>query len=74
MDAVQQRWDQAIQRLRNHMFARDVAPLRDELLAYCRRLAGERAAAEELRDQGTYAFTEAAGAGVRAVREAFGRP
>jgi 2-methylisocitrate lyase-like PEP mutase family enzyme len=32
------------------------------------------AAARELREQGTYSFTEAAGAGVRAVREAFGRP
>jgi 2-methylisocitrate lyase-like PEP mutase family enzyme len=32
------------------------------------------AAARELREQGTYAFTEAAGAGVRAVREAFGQP
>ena len=25
MDPVQQRWDQAIQRLRNHMFERDIA-------------------------------------------------
>jgi 2-methylisocitrate lyase-like PEP mutase family enzyme len=32
------------------------------------------AAAQELREQGTYSFTEASGAGVRAVREAFGRP
>ncbi len=30
------------------------------------------AAARELREQGTYGFTEAAGAGVRAAREAFG--
>jgi 2-methylisocitrate lyase-like PEP mutase family enzyme len=31
-------------------------------------------AARELREQGTYAFTEAAGAGARAVREAFEGP
>ncbi len=32
------------------------------------------AAGRELREQGTYSFTEAAGAGARAVREAFGQP
>ena len=51
MDAVQQRWDQAILRLRNHLFERDIEPLRDALLGYCLRLTGERAAAEDLQQE-----------------------
>ena len=51
MDPVQQRWDQAIQRLRNHMFERDIAPLREELLGHCLRLTGERASAEDLQQE-----------------------
>src|ERR1700761_7861026 len=51
MDAVQQRWDQAIRRLRNHLFTRDIEPLRADLFAYCLRLTGDRAAAEDLQQE-----------------------
>ena len=51
MDAIQQRWDQAIRRLRNHLFDRDIAPFRDALLAYCLRLTADRAAAEDLQQE-----------------------
>jgi RNA polymerase sigma-70 factor (ECF subfamily) len=51
MDAVQQQWDEAIQRLRNHLFDRDIEPLRRELLAYCLRLTGTLAEAEDLQQE-----------------------
>jgi len=51
MDAVQQRWGEAIHRLRNHLFERDIEPLRDALLGYCLRLTGDLAAAEDLQHE-----------------------
>jgi RNA polymerase sigma-70 factor, ECF subfamily len=51
MDAVQQRWDEALRRLRNHLFDRDIEPLREALLGYCLRLTGERATAEDLQQE-----------------------
>jgi RNA polymerase sigma-70 factor (ECF subfamily) len=45
---VQQRWDRALRRLRNHLFERDVGPLRPQLLRYCTRLAGDAAGGEDL--------------------------
>jgi DNA-directed RNA polymerase specialized sigma24 family protein len=51
MDRVQQQWEQALQRMRNHLFARDIEPLREPLLGYCLRLTGDAAAAEDLQQE-----------------------
>lgn len=46
--AQQLDWREAQRRLRNHLFLRDVEPLRAPLLAHCFRLARERSAADDL--------------------------
>jgi RNA polymerase sigma-70 factor (ECF subfamily) len=51
MDDVQRRWDRAMHRLRNHLFARDVEPVRAQLLRYCTRLAGDAAGGEDLEQE-----------------------
>src|ERR1700759_2185147 len=51
MDEVQHRWDRAMRRLRNHLFARDVEPVRAQLLRYCTRLTGDAASGEDLEQE-----------------------
>lgn len=50
-DEVERRWDQALKRLRNHLFERDVEPLRAELRGYCARLTGDAASGEDLEQE-----------------------
>jgi len=50
-DDVGRRWDQALKRLRDHLFQRDVEPLRAELRRYCTKLTGDPASGEDLEQE-----------------------
>jgi RNA polymerase sigma-70 factor (ECF subfamily) len=50
-DELERRWAQALKRLRNHLFERDVEPLRGELRRYCTRLTGDAATGEDLEQE-----------------------
>lgn len=47
-DGAGQLWLKRLRRLRNHLYERDVEPVRAQLLRYCKRLTGDAASAEDL--------------------------